>query len=97
MADAVTDMLKSDLKRAEQISKLVASARDKTVQARNELNEAIALCENDSYQGVKKYDKKDLEDIEAVLRIAATRPLNHLSSRWFDIFHGRQETLHCQH
>lgn len=95
MADAVTNMVKADLKRAEQISKLVKSALDKTIEARNELKDAIALCESDSYQDVRKYDKKDLEDLEAVLRVAATRPLNQLVSRWIDICFGRKGTVNA--
>lgn len=81
----------ADLKRAKEISKLIDQARDKALEAKVLLKEAAALAANDTYQGVKDYDQKDIRDIEAVTRIAVVRPLNQLGARWVEIVHGREK------
>jgi hypothetical protein len=83
----------TDLKRAEKIRDLVESARQKSIEARADLDAAIDLCGQDTYYGVSHFDKKDLQDIESVIRVAVTRPLTTLVARWWDIFYGRQEVI----
>jgi hypothetical protein len=97
MAETLTTrMVKQDLARAERIKNLVDSARQKSIEARADLDAAIALCEQDSYDSVKRLDKKDIQDIESVIRVAVTRPLNTISARWWDIYYGRKETVNEQ-
>lgn len=81
----------ADLKRAKEISKRIDKAREKANEARVLLNDAAAMAANDTYQGVKEYDQKDIRDIEAVIRIAVVRPLNQLGARWIEIVHGREK------
>jgi len=91
----VKKMNKQDLARAEKIKDLVDSARQKSIEARADLDAAIALCEQDTYDGIKRFDKKDLQDMESVIRVAVTRPLNSIVARWWDIYYGRQETINA--
>lgn len=81
----------ADLKRAKEIHDKIGKAREKSEEARKLLKEAAYLASTDSYQGVKDYDQKDILDVESVLRIAVTRPLNQLGARWIEIVHGREK------
>lgn len=87
----VDHMHAADLKRAKEISKRIDQAREKANEARVLLNQAADLAANDTYQGVKDYDQKDIRDIESVIRIAIIRPLNQLGARWIEIVHGREK------
>lgn len=91
--DAVTTMLRADLKRAEQIRSLLLEASNKAVESANLMQKAVELAEHDSYQGVKDYDARDIQDIRGVIRVAVTRPINHLLVRWDEIVSGRKSTL----
>lgn len=87
----VENMHAADLKRAMEIHAKIEQARQKAEEARNLLKEAAHLASVDTYQGVRVHDQQDIRDIESVIRIAVTRPLNHLIPRWIDIVHGRQK------
>lgn len=84
-------MQEADLKRAKEILKKIEKAGDLAREARETLKEASRLAKNDSYQGVKIYDKGDIDDIESVLRVAVTKPINMLVPRWIDIVSGRKK------
>lgn len=94
--DAVTNMLKGDLKRAKEVYALIDKARALTSEASQLMQQAVHLAENDSYQGVRVYDSQEIKDVQSVLRVAVNRPINHLLIRWTDIVYGRKSTLKDQ-
>lgn len=87
----VDRMHEADLKRAKEILKKIEKAGDLAREAREVLKEASGMAGNDSYQGVKIYDRKDIDDVESVLRVAVTKPINLLIPRWIEIVHGREK------
>lgn len=84
-------MQEADLKRAKEILRKIEKAGDLAREAREVLKEASGLAGSDSYQGVKIYDRKDIDDVESVLRVAVTKPINMLIPRWIDIVSGRKK------
>jgi hypothetical protein len=88
-------MLKADAQRAQEVLELLDAARDKAYEAKNLLELATLLASNDSYRDVATFDAQDIKDVIAVFKIAITKPLNQLGSRWLDIVHGRKETINA--
>lgn len=84
-------MHEADLNRAKKILECIEKAGELSRQSRDVLREAANLAANDSYQGVKLYDQKDIRDVESVIRIGVTKPINLLIPRWIDIVHGREK------